>query len=771
MARKRKHKGAGKKAGVREREITASASPASPMTPSGAGTREEEECDQGAASHEKTHHAEVLTVETSTPREGVPDGTAAQHAGLREPAERDERAGQLTTAADKDKKSIAGADDSASPSPVAEPGCVASRDPEGEGLSGEGSHCPIGDADSGASVPTTNHRSETTTQIIIIGVALLLFVVVLSRNFLPVEDNAHRAQKNVSPNNSVCRTSACTEYSRRLQHSLSTKANPCYNFYRYVCDSWSDSSGGIPSMTSERLKTHVLRSWIDGDAMALGRVGEMTLLATSLFRSCVSGNSLRSVSSDGVAELLELMDQRGLKWPNASASTPPTRDLLEMLVDWTLNWNVDVWFSLRVILADTPRHRFTFHVRHSAALQRWSKERAVLEAAEQHVAFVTAYAREFGTSNAEGFDRAVQDVLETEPEIEKFLTDYTPERELAGDGSNQKKIETDPERWRSAVHRSLGPSAPNVSTGDIALISSQGLIAAVAILLSRDAKREKYYSSIGWAVARELGRLVSGSLRQFHGMASTDLLLWCWDRMDKLTSSALVAPFYRSTPLSRAAALSRELFDTFRNSVSLALSENSWMDNRTKQIASSKIATLSLAFGFAKGTVPHIPRVDQPSKSNGNETLFRAWKRATTTYQSLSLEAKASLHSYELLMSNAFFHGGTATVRLQPALLQMPLYADTLPVILQYAGLGYVLVHQMMRALSDIFPLLEEDLRDPNLRSHPSNQDSSAARTYGAATDCAALATVPAARDRGTQNRMSARAKRSTLLRGTVPFS
>ncbi|XP_075534863.1 membrane metallo-endopeptidase-like 1 [Dermacentor variabilis] len=476
-------------------------------------------------------------------------------------------------------------------------------------------------------------------------------------------------------------------------------------------------------MTSERLKTHVLRSWIDGDTIALRRVGEMTLLATSLFRSCVSGNSLRSVSSDGMAELRALMDQRGLKWPSASASTPPARDLLGMLVDWTLNWNVDVWFSLRVILADTPRHSFTFHVRQSAALQRWSKERAVLEAAEQHEAFVTAYAREFGTSNAEGFDRAVQDVLETEPEIEKFLTDYTPERELAGDGSSQKKIETDAERWRSAVHRSLGPSAHNVSTGNIALISSQGLIAAVAILLSRDAKREKYYSSIGWAVARELGRLVSGSLRELHGMTSTDLLLWCWDRMDKLTSSALVAPFYRSTPLGSAAALSRELFDTLRSSVSLALSENSWMDNRTKQIASSKIATLSLAFGFAKGTFPHVPRVDQPSKSNGNETLFRAWKRATTTYQSLSLEAKASLHSYELLMSNAFFHGDTATVRLQPSLLQMPLYADTLPVSLRYAGLGYVLVHQMMRALSDIFPLLEQDLRDPNLQSHPSIQE------------------------------------------------
>ncbi|KAL3186934.1 hypothetical protein MRX96_004742 [Rhipicephalus microplus] len=74
-------------------------------------------------------------------------------------------------------------------------------------------------------------------------------------------------------------------------------------------------------------------------------------------------------------------------------------------------------------------------------------------------------------------------------------------------------------------------------------------------------------------------------------------------------------------------------------------------------------------------------------------------------------------------MSNAFFHDDTATVQLQPTLLQMPLYADSLPVSLRYAGLGYVLMHQMMHALNDIFPLLEGDLQDPNLQSHPSIQE------------------------------------------------
>ncbi|KAH7962367.1 hypothetical protein HPB52_015732 [Rhipicephalus sanguineus] len=549
--------------------------------------------------------------------------------------------------------------------------------------------------------------------------ALLLLIVVLSRAFLPAVDNAYRSGKLVSSNRSVCRTSACVEYSEHLQRSLSTKANPCFNFYRYVCDTSSGTFESTLTTTSDRLKTHVLRSWLDDQAVVVGMqngVSERTLLAASLFRSCVSGNGLGNTSSsDGVAQLRALMDERGLKWPYAVAPAPPPQDLLEVLVDWTLNWNVDVWFSLRVILADMSRRKFTFHVRHSAALQRWSKERAALQ--DGYMAFVTAYARELGASETEELDAVVQDVVQTEPEIEKILGGFP------SDGSRQQKIETDAEPWKSAIQRKLGHSTYNVTAEDIAVISSQGLIAAVAILLSRDDKREKYYSSIGWAVARELGRLVSGSLRALQGTTSSDLQLWCWDRMDKFSTTSLVAPFYQSLLMGNAAALSRDIFDTLRSTIPRALSKSSWMDNRTKKIASSQIAALSLTFGFAKGIIPHDPLADQPSQSGGNRTVFGAWQRATTTYQSLSLEAKASLYSYDLLMSNAFFHGDSATVQLQPTLLQMPLYEDSLPVSLRYAGLGYVLMHQMMHALGDIFPLLEGDLRDPNLQSHPSFQE------------------------------------------------
>ncbi|KAL1475803.1 hypothetical protein MTO96_037017 [Rhipicephalus appendiculatus] len=710
MARKRKRKDALLTAS--SDAILGSATPAEPMAPAGAGTRKEKKLDQGAASHKKAHRNKAVKGDTSAPTERVPDANAAERGSHRKPGS-DDRARQPTTAVENVQRKTTDADDSPSPVPIAEPGCVASTGPAGAGLPSERNGGPT--AGIGASEPTASRARDTSTQIFVIGIALLLLIVVLSTAFLPAADNAYRSEKLVSSNRSVCRTSACVQYSRHLQRSLSTKANPCFNFYRYVCG----TSESVLTVTSERLKTQVLDAWINDHAVA-GKKGisERTLLAASLFRSCVSGDGLESASSsDSVAQLRALMNDRGLKWPNISAPAPPPQDLLEVLVDWTLNWNVDVWFSLRVILADTSRRNFTFHVRHSAALQRWSKERAAMQDGEQYMAFVTTYARELGASGSEELDPVVMDVVETEPEVEKILADFS------WNGSRQQKVETDVEPWKSAIQRKLGHSAYNVTAENIAVISSQGLIAAVAILLSRDDKRAKYYSSIGWAVARELGRLVSGSLRALHGTKGPELQMWCWDRMDKLSTTTLVAPLYRSLLLGSAVASSREIFDTLRSTIPRALGKNSWMDNRTKEIASSKIAALSLTFGFAKGIIPHVPLADQPSQIDGNRTPFGAWQRAATAYQSLSLEAKASLHSYDLLMSNAFFHGDTATVQLQPTLLQTPLYADSLPVSLRYAGLGYVLMHQMMHALGDIFPLLEGDLRDPNLQSHPSIQE------------------------------------------------
>ncbi|KAL3186933.1 hypothetical protein MRX96_004741 [Rhipicephalus microplus] len=105
--------------------------------------------------------------------------------------------------------------------------------------------------------------------------------------------------------------------------------------------------------------------------------------------------------------------------------------------------------------------------------------------------------------------------------------------------------------------------------------------------------------------------------------------------MDKLSMTTLVAPVYRSVLLGSAVALSREIFDMLRSTIARALSKNLWMDNRTKEIASSRIAALSLTFGFAKGIIPHVPLEERPSQSDGIRTTFETWQRAATAYQSV----------------------------------------------------------------------------------------------------------------------------------------
>ncbi|KAK8788994.1 hypothetical protein V5799_021232 [Amblyomma americanum] len=499
-------------------------------------------------------------------------------------------------------------------------------------------------------MPTTKSNSQSTTQAVIVCVALFFLFLVLTRNYLPL-----KALPRTIPlaNYSVCRTSACLEYSKHLQRSLSTKANPCYNFYRFVCDSRSDlhppEYDTLLTLTSERLKMHILRTWVEGSADAIigDRVGETTLRAGSLLRSCVSGSRLSSYSSDRMSELRALMDERGLTWPHAPQSTPSAEDLLDVLVDWTLNWNVDVWFSLRVFLIDKVDRRVLFRISRSEILRRWPKERAVLDGAGEYIAFVNAHAREFGAKSSDEIDRAVHDVLEAEQEIESFFADYETDSVLAMRDSKAKETEAEAERWRNAVRRSLGPSAYNATKQSIVFVSSQGLFAAVAILLSRGAKKEKYYSAIGWTVAREIGRLVSGSLRALHRMAGMELTLWCWNRMDKVTRSVLVEPFYESTLLRREMATVTQLFRSLRGTLSLAVTKNSWMDERTKEVTFSKIAAVSLGFGSSGSFAPHAPRSRQ-SRSDGNETLFAAWKRAFSVYQKHGLVAIRS--SYQTLL-------------------------------------------------------------------------------------------------------------------------
>ncbi|KAH8041167.1 hypothetical protein HPB51_013827 [Rhipicephalus microplus] len=388
MARKRKPKDVSLTTTMHdERETSAPASPAEPVAPASAGTRKEKKLDQPTASYKKAHRNKATKGDMSAPTERVQD-TAVTEPGSHPESGSDDRARQPTTKVEKTRKKTTDADHSPSQVPNAEPAHVAPTGPE---LPGERNGGPA--AGTGTSEPTASRARDTSMPIFFIGIALLALFIVLSRALLPATDDCVPLKETcIGEPQRVPAQAPAVEYSRHLQRSLSTKTNPCFNFYRYVCG----TSESILTMTSERLKTEVLRAWIDDRAFS-GRNGtnQRTLLAASLFRSCVSGDGIESGSSSD-------------------------SDLLEVLVDWTFNWNVDVWFSLRVILADTSRRNFTFHVRHSASLQRWSKERASMQDGEQYMAFVTAYARELGARESEELDPMVMDVVEAEPKSRKF---------------------------------------------------------------------------------------------------------------------------------------------------------------------------------------------------------------------------------------------------------------------------------------------------------------------------------------------------------------
>lgn len=458
-----------------------------------------------------------------------------------------------------------------------------------------------------------------------------IIVFVLTRHF-----SSDRTGQTLVRNYAVCATDGCVRYSEMLQRSLSFVVSPCYNFYRYVCSGtpYSDdpSENKAASRNSEMLNAGILRMWLTStDILNNTNLPKTSAWAGRLLLSCAAQHNQ---DMDSIPRLREFLKEHNLPWPHIPSGRI---DLLDLLMHWTLNWNMDVWFSLDVFHFDASTRRTTFKLGFSADFIEWNVRRRLLVEDQKYESLISEYLRVFGVLNQSEIDEVLDVLPDIEAQIystlDTSISAYDaksvtlPIRDLA----NLTNIIA-PDEWVRAISHNLGHNA-TATLHDTLIIEDENLLVSLYNLLNGSrAQQENYWLAIGWSIVRDLGRLFSGHLSSLYGMSANDVISRCFAEVSAFTGPALAVPFLKATSRETFSHV-RVLFQTLRSELVSALRTSYWVNNSTRSTTLERAHRIALRV-LDPGVTPEFDRLfnDLP-EADGNTSFFEAWKKTAQSVQ------------------------------------------------------------------------------------------------------------------------------------------
>ncbi|KAH9367003.1 hypothetical protein HPB48_021513 [Haemaphysalis longicornis] len=171
-----------------------------------------------------------------------------------------------------------------------------------------------------------------------------------------------RSNPSLSKLRAVCHSQACQQYSSELQSSLDVHVNPCHSLYGFVCGRWR--RGGAVMSTRKAAEARLLRQALQS-VMAVN-VSEVESSASSTAQKVAALVHSCMYARRHPAELASFLRARRI----LPYRQRKPGDLLGILVDLSVNWDIHIWFQMRIILRS--RNTPAVHIGRSQSLADWA---------------------------------------------------------------------------------------------------------------------------------------------------------------------------------------------------------------------------------------------------------------------------------------------------------------------------------------------------------------------------------------------------------------
>ncbi|KAL1415582.1 hypothetical protein MTO96_006706 [Rhipicephalus appendiculatus] len=305
-----------------------------------------------------------------------------------------------------------------------------------------------------------------------------------------------------------------------IELSLNRSQDPCHNFYRFVCDGWKDRQQllSVVDVAEDAMYARALNTmeWSSNDGsnqyFSAPSILSVENKVAGFAKSCME------LARSSLYDLKKFMAERHLPWPKSSRW-----DLLEILLDLSGNWNVNLWFHISFELA--PLRGGTgepvLKIGHSTAFSAWIATMRVFVGQPEGTVASLRY-RRYVRAMLRLFDAS--DVIDDEVIAKIEAMDRLTLQVLG-----PAMAEADTKILRMSIRNFTDTATPGIAAGrlllllneyfiwarrfsarDVVQVENAGLLRSVVYLLGLKADtREALTLSLGLRVAHELGWMAS----------------------------------------------------------------------------------------------------------------------------------------------------------------------------------------------------------------------------------------------------------------------
>ncbi|XP_076472675.1 neprilysin-1-like [Babylonia areolata] len=519
----------------------------------------------------------------------------------------------------------------------------------------------------------------------------------------------------------MCVSSTCVSTAAQLMAAMDQEADPCQDFFQYACGGWNRRHV-IPEdqhsyTTFEKLHDElqlVLRQLLEQERT--DHDSAATLKAKTLYESCVNTTQINDI---GDAPLRKIMADLG-GWPIITKDWDPDSFSLERVLakirhDFDAVILIGCWVgaddknsSSNIIQLDQPELGMPDR-------EYYLKGTTESEFVQAYLNFMRGVVGLMGAPE-QNLDHQLIDILEFETKLANITR---PRAESLDTEALYKKMSiADLQKlvpqmdWLKYLRGAVSPSL--TSDERVVVFAVDYLHNMMTILQHTDPRVVANY--VIWRVVMQLSPELTDRYQEVHSRYNMVLhgvkrakirwkkcVKYVNDQMGLAVGAMFVRDHFRRKSKETALEMIRNIQDAFNE----LLSENAWMDHRTKTVAMMKASSMNARIGYPEFITEPVQLdrkydglIMDEDHYFGNILALRQFA-SKKKIALLGNPVEKDVWEQPPAEINAFYNPNSNDIVFPAGILQPLFYSEHFPKSLNYGGIGVVIGHEITHGFDD----------------------------------------------------------------------